>query len=210
MSSASGVVNTFSSTLLRNYGFTNEQSALLTIPGGFVSLVTALIAGFGAQRTGHRLRWISGLALLAAIGAGLMTFISVKNRVGMLVGLYLVYVDTATVILAWQLAAANVAGQSKRPFAMALCDLAFGVGTVIGPQTFRASAAPYYYPARLALFILLLLGSGCSIVLLIYYDRENRGRDLLKVEACVSNTDTRHFESGDKTDRVNGDFRYTM
>jgi len=148
------------------------------------------------------------LAFIAALGAGLMAFESVNNRAAALIGLWLVYVDTATVILAYQLTAANVAGHTKRPIAMAFSEVAFGLGTIIGPQTFRAQDAPSYFPARLELFVMLIAGGVFSALLWVYYRAVNARRDRRAGEYEIRDSTSAGWT--DITDREDKTFRYTL
>ena len=58
ISVSSGVITTYSAILLANIGFSPERAALLNCPSGAVSIVTALIAGFGTRYAANRWAWV--------------------------------------------------------------------------------------------------------------------------------------------------------
>jgi hypothetical protein len=52
-----GLTGTYSTTLIKNMGFTSKQAALLNMPMGIVGIVTNLGVGFGIRHTSHRWAW---------------------------------------------------------------------------------------------------------------------------------------------------------
>lgn len=86
----SGVITTFSSTLIRNFGYNSKQSALLNIPSGVISILSTMFAMCAVGRGFER--WISivGLVVPVIIGGGLMSFLNKKNQGGLLAGIYLI------------------------------------------------------------------------------------------------------------------------
>lgn len=75
----------------------------------------------------------------------------------------MVNVVVLTVLIVYQYAAANVAGHTKRALSTVSVAFAFGVGNIIGPQTFQARDAPQFIPAK----ITVLATQGCSALLAI-------------------------------------------
>jgi MFS family permease len=86
----SGVITTFSAILIKGYGYTSKQSALLNIPSGVVSIIATMASTYSVAKGFSR--WISILCLVAPtiIGAGLMSFLDKKNQAGGLAGIYLI------------------------------------------------------------------------------------------------------------------------
>jgi predicted MFS family arabinose efflux permease len=58
LSVSSGVVTTYSATLIRSLGFTPKRAALMNMPSGAVSIFFTLLVGFGVRRTSNRWAWI--------------------------------------------------------------------------------------------------------------------------------------------------------
>jgi hypothetical protein len=58
LSISSGVVTTYSSTLIRNLGYAAEEAALMNMPSGVVSIVFTLVVGYGIRKQSNRWAWI--------------------------------------------------------------------------------------------------------------------------------------------------------
>ena len=97
----------------------------------------------------------------------------VQNKRGVLAGVWLVNSTVATMPIIYQWVAANNAGHTKRPLAMALIAGSFGVGNVIGPQTFQARDAPQYIPAKITVLATLCAGAACASIIFAYYKYKN-------------------------------------
>lgn len=102
-------------------------------------------------------------------GGALMSFSPVNNKAGRLAGVYLVNSVVPTVIIAYQLTTANTVGHTKRAFSATFMAFAFGVGNIIGPQTFRAPDAPEYLPAKITVFVTQGTAALLAAVLFGYY-----------------------------------------
>ncbi len=214
---SSGIVTTYSATLIRNFGFSSPDSALLNTPSGLVSIASTLVVGYGVHYTSHRWAWFVFCCIPGVLGGALLSF-ATHNRAAQLAGIYLVNTITATLIIIYQWTASNVAGQTKRVVAAALVAGSFGVGNIIGPQTFQARDAPGYIPAKIAVLATQAAVAGVAGGLFSYYVWANRRKD----KAMLSGTEVvaadqggaRHFEGTeqrlweDRTDKENEMFRY--
>ena len=203
ISVSSGVVTTYSATLIQNFGYRPPIAALLNMPSGLVSIASTLIVGFGVRRTSHRWAWLAGCCVPGILGGGLLSFAPATNRAALLAGIYLVNAVVATLTIIYQWTAANVAGHTKRVVSVALVAASFSVGNIIGPQTFQARDAPQFVPAKIAVLATQAAGALVAVLLFAYYVWENRRRDARfgKVEAAK-----RSWEN--VTDRENESFRY--
>ncbi|KAF2155937.1 MFS transporter [Myriangium duriaei CBS 260.36] len=204
----SGVISSYSTTLLANFGYTPKSAALLNSLSGIVSIVSALGSGFAVRKMGNRWLWIIILIMPSILGAGLMSFMPRKNKAGILAGIYLVNTCTATLPHIYQWTASNIAGHTKRPIAMGFVTAAFGIASLIGPQTFRAKDAPLYQPARLTVLVTLSFAALLTAGLALYYAWENRRRDRTH-ESIVMGSDEEE-KWGNLTDRQNPAFRYVL
>ncbi|KAJ5489542.1 hypothetical protein N7539_004432 [Penicillium diatomitis] len=180
ISVSSGVVTTYSATLVAGFGFPGPISALLNTPGGIVSIFFTLLVGFGIRRTSHRWAWNVLCTIPGIAGGALMSFLPKDNKAGVLIGIYLVNAIVATLPILYQWTMANCAGHTKRAFASALVAGSFSVGNIIGPQTFQARDAPEYKPAKIAVLATQAAAAVLSVVLFVYYLWENRRRDQKK------------------------------
>ena len=173
---SSGVVTTYSATLIRNFGYTPKIAALLNIPSGAVSVASTLAVGYGSRKTSHRWAWFVATCIPGIIGGALMSFLPQTNQAGLLAGIYMVNFIVPTVMIAYQFAAANTSGRTKRAFSTTLMAFSFGVGNIIGPQTFRAQDAPQYLPAKVTVLVTQSAGAVLAVLLFGYYTWSNHRR----------------------------------
>ena len=206
ISVSSGVVTTYSSTLIANFGFTGPISALLNTPSGLVGIFFTLLVGYGIRKVSHRWAWNFLCTIPGIIGGGLMSFLPKSNTAGVLIGIYLVNAIVATLPILYQWTMANCAGHTKRAFASALVAGSFSVGNIIGPQTFQARDAPEYRPAKIAVLATQAAAAVLSVVLFVYYLWQNRRRD--QTQGRVNETMIDETKWAGLTDRENPYFRY--
>jgi len=79
---------------------------------------------------------------------------------------------------------------------------AFGVGNIIGPQTFQVRDAPSYLPAKITVLATQGVAAVLAVVLFAYYVWSNRRRGRSQVEPDAT-------EWRDLTDKENKSLRYT-
>ncbi len=91
---------------LLSFGFTSEQSALLSIPSGILSILVVLSATYIAGRTNQRILTLMCYYPLGIIGGALLAFLPAHMRAGKLVGNYLTNMVPSTPLI-YTLAAAN-------------------------------------------------------------------------------------------------------
>lgn len=93
-----GIVVYFSSAIIRTFGFSSKEAALLNMPAGVVSIIATLYVSF-IVANGYA-RWI-GMALASAtatLGVCLLFFLPPSNKAGLLGGLYLINVVGLTAL----------------------------------------------------------------------------------------------------------------
>ncbi|KAF3901969.1 Sialin [Orbilia brochopaga] len=212
ISVSSGVITTYSSTVIRGFGYTPKVTALLNMPSGIVSILATLISGVIVGKTSTRSLWIASLCIPGIIGGALMSFLPARQKAGNLIGVYLVNAITATLILIYSWVAANVAGHTKRIAATVTISGSFSIGNIIGPQTFQAKDAPNYFPAKVAVLSTQAAGALFAILLRFYYIYENKRRDRIERER-VSEDQSDHLSNVEWmnfTDKENLTFRYVL
>ncbi|KAL8968541.1 MAG: hypothetical protein Q9183_002416 [Haloplaca sp. 2 TL-2023] len=209
ISISSGVITTYSVTLVRNFGYTAPQAALLNMPSGLVSIASTLIVGYGVKHTSNRWAWLVACCVPGILGGGLMSF-ATGRKASQLAGIYLVNVITATLIIIYQWTGSNVAGQTKRVISVALVSGSFSVGNIIGPQTFQARDAPDYIPAKITVLATQSAAALIAFVLFLYYVWSNKSKkSASSIEGSVGaegGRDEQLWE--DRTDKQNPTFRY--
>lgn len=62
-------------------------------------------------------------------------------------------------------------------FAIALISGSFAIGSIIGPQTFRAKDAPQYIPAKIAALATQAGAVFVAVIIRIYYGFQNKRKD---------------------------------
>ncbi|KIM92204.1 hypothetical protein PILCRDRAFT_298 [Piloderma croceum F 1598] len=202
MSISSGIIATYSATIIRNLGYSSSHSALLNMPGGLVSIASTLSVGYFVGRQGSIWLWISISCMPAVLGGALMSFLPTTNKGGLLVGMYLVNAVSPSLILIFSWVGANVAGHTKRVAASALVSAAFCIGSIIGPQTFQAKDAPQYIPAKITVLATQFAAIMVAVTARLYYGWQNSRRQKM------ANTTIKDVEWLNLTDKENPSFRY--
>ncbi|KAK3994255.1 putative allantoate protein [Cladorrhinum sp. PSN332] len=208
LSVSSGVVTTYSATLIRGLGYTSKKAALMNTPSGAISIFFTLLVGYGIRTQSHRWAWIIVCIIPAIIGGALMSFLPKTNKHGILAGIYLVNAVVAPLAVFYNWTVANVAGPTKRAFAAAIISGSFSLGNIIGPQTFQARDAPEYRPAKIAV---MATQAGCALVTLVlfaYYTWQNKRRNNL----AENENEEAYMEPevwARMTDKENKSFRYS-
>lgn len=212
ISTSSGVITTYSATLIRNIGYTSRQAALLNMPSGIISIFATLMVGFGVRKlaSGHRWAWIVLCCVPGILGGALMSFLPSSkthaNKAGLLAGVYLINFVVATLIVIYQWTASNVAGHTKRVVCMAAISGAFSVGNIIGPQTFQAKDAPQFVPAKIAVLATQAAGAGVTCVLFLYYRYANKQKERKEMRSNEISVEKSQWDN--LTDKENVKFRY--
>ena len=86
----SGVITTFSSILIKGFGYNSKESALLNMPSGVVSIASTMISTYAISKGFSRWLAIDILLIPTLLGSCLMSFLPISNRGGCLAGIYLV------------------------------------------------------------------------------------------------------------------------
>ncbi|KAI0868974.1 putative allantoate permease [Hypoxylon argillaceum] len=171
----SGVITTFSATLIRGFGYDSKTAALLNIPSGAVSIIATLGCTYAILINFPR--WLSIVLLIVPtlIGAGLLSFYD-GGKAGVLTGIYLINFVVAPLALIYALAGVNTQGYTKKIAVNAAVAIGFGVANIIGPQTFLSWEAPGYISAKITIFAVNGAAIVVAVMLRLLYGWRNRQR----------------------------------
>ncbi|KAL3478284.1 major facilitator superfamily domain-containing protein [Aspergillus californicus] len=169
----SGLITTFSSILIRGFGYTSKESALLNTPSGAVSILSIILSTYAIAKGYDRWLVINILFIPTLVGSCLISFLPEDNQAGCLVGIYMVNTTVApyALILAW--AGANYKTYTMKVSGLSFISGAFSIANIIGPQTFQARDAPDYLPAKITIVAVNASGIVISTVLRFLYGARN-------------------------------------
>lgn len=170
-------ISSFSALIIKGFGFTTKETELLTIPGGAVTVISVLSGTYLAGRFDQRCICVIGILICGLLGGCLMAFSRDDMGAAKLAGNYLTNFVGASLPLMYSLAGANVAGHTKKVTMNAILLMAFCLGNILGPLTFRNEDEPEYIPAKIAIVATVSVGIVFTLLLKFYYMWENRRRD---------------------------------
>ncbi|KAI9806537.1 MAG: hypothetical protein M1833_003724 [Piccolia ochrophora] len=202
-----GAVSSYQATIIQGFGYSSKATALLSIPSGFVSIVSILGGCFVAGRYNQRCVNIVILLFFGGIiGGSMMAFLPEGNKSGKLIGNYLTNCIGATLPLIYSLSSANYAGHTKKVTINAVLLMSFCLGNIIGPETFQESDKPDYIPAKIAIVVTSAIAAILTLTLRFYYQFDNQKRD----KKMAGKEHMPDVEFLDLTDRENIEFRYRV
>lgn len=203
-----GGITNFFSQLIVSFGFTNQQSLLLGIPGGAIEVIALVLAGWAGDRYRNRLLICTSGLLLAILGMLLVTCLDNSHNVGRLIGYYFTQGSPTPFVALLSLISTNVAGWTKKTTVAAMYLIGYCVGNIIGPQVFQAKDAPQYRNAEITIIVcwgVCLLDIG-----FIYWwcRKENARKARLRAAPGYQKLEGQEFF--DLTDRENPEFVYSL
>ncbi|TPR08267.1 Sphingolipid long chain base-responsive protein PIL1 domain protein [Aspergillus niger] len=201
---SNAAISSFSSLIIKNFGFDTKETELLTIPGGVVSVISILLGTYLAGRFDQRCFCIIGILCSGLLGGCLMAFAPSDNKGAKLAGNYLTNCVGAALPLLYSTVGANVAGHTKKVTMNAIALMSFCLGNILGPLSFRTEDEPEYMPAKVAIVATVSVAIAFTVALKCYYIWENRRRD----RKCAGLQHEENSEFLDLTDKENLEFRY--
>ncbi|KAL5357581.1 major facilitator superfamily domain-containing protein [Aspergillus floccosus] len=179
----SGVITTFSSILILNFGYTSKQSALLNMPSGVVSIAATMLSSYAISKGYSRWMAIDVLLIPTLLGSCLMSFLPKDNQGGLLAGIYMVNTTVAPLALIFAWTGANFKGYTMKVSGSTLVSAGFSIANIIGPQTFQARDAPAYIPAKITIVAVNAAAIVISTCLRVLYGYRNKRADRLGTPA---------------------------
>lgn len=123
-----GVTGSFSSLVIKGFGYTSKESTLLNIPSGAIQMLAVIVASWAAGRGNARGIAVICLFLPGVLGGGLMAFLPTTARYkgAKIVGIYLCGIFGPNLSIMYSWAAANYAGHTKKVTINAIILIAYG------------------------------------------------------------------------------------
>ncbi|GAB7347008.1 hypothetical protein MBLNU459_g3157t1 [Dothideomycetes sp. NU459] len=208
-------ITSFTSIIVGSFGFGTLGTQYLQIPGGAVQFL-ALIGGGVVCTRWPNTRCITMIVanLICIIGAALLVGLPSDKKWGRLVALWLCFFQGLGFSMSLTMVSSNVAGYTKKQLTGAILFTGYCVGNIIGPQTFKASEAPGYHSAYIAMLVGYSVKLAMVVVLYVYMWSVNKSRDRAAAEAGVLSSEEERaaIEQGmhDVTELDNKGFRYIL
>ncbi|KAI1267805.1 major facilitator superfamily domain-containing protein [Xylariaceae sp. FL1019] len=204
-----GVVNSFSTIIIRDLGFSTTMTTELKSVGDAVQIVALFIGGFFILNVPNsRLLTATVANLLCTTAAATLAFLPRSNTWGRLVSFWLVNAQSVGFTVSLTTISSNMAGYTHRSLASALVFTAYCWGNFAGPFVVKQSEAPHFTSATIGLLVGYAVKLVCHLLLLAYMLTENKRRDKKYGPANKEVSD----ECGmrDMTEFENKDFRYVL
>ncbi|KAI1768125.1 MFS general substrate transporter [Hypoxylon sp. FL1150] len=170
ISIASGGISTFGNLILKDFGFTNFNAILFSMPTGVIQIVVIIGSAWIATRIGRKGIVITGLACLPTIGTVLMLTVPRKdsNKGALLLGYYLVQCLAAITPMVYAWSAQNTGGDTKKKTSSAIMFMGMCTGNVIGPLLYNTNDAPLYRPGLIANLIMFVTVGVLGLLIPMY------------------------------------------
>jgi len=203
-------ISLFLPTIVKNMGYTNNQSQLMTVPPYVVGCFATIAGGFLADRSKKRGPYMIFFCIVAIIG--FVMLISTSKPHVQYAGTFLVVsgiYPNVPLGVAWN--GNNIGGATKRAVGIAM-HVGFGnLGGVISGFSFRSKDAPRYFSGHGLLIGMVSMSLTLCIFMHLYLKGENARRDAAMIAKGLS-LDS-YSEEMKYAERERGDnatfFRYT-
>lgn len=159
ISIASGGISTFGNLILKDFGFTNFNAILFSMPTGVIQIVMIIGSAWIATRIGRKGVVMTGLACFPTVGTVLMLTVprTEGNKGVLLLGYYLVQCLGAITPMVYAWSAQNTGGDTKKKTSSAMMFMGMCTGNIIGPLLYNTKDAPLYRPGLIANLIMFVI-----------------------------------------------------
>ncbi|PYH79263.1 MFS general substrate transporter [Aspergillus uvarum CBS 121591] len=204
-----GAASNFGSLIIEGFGYSNLVTTLFQIPYGMIILVSNVSAMY-LQRwlPGQKRCIVACLYVCPAVaGAVGLHTISRTHSMALLVCYWLTSTYTASFAMIMSLITANTTGATKRSTVNAVFFVAYCVGNIVGPFSFKSSEAPTYTSGIVTMLVAYCVEIVLLLVFAAYMVWLNQRRDAVVAAEGVHLDDA--GERIDLTDGENVHFRYS-
>ncbi|CAH0023111.1 unnamed protein product [Clonostachys rhizophaga] len=207
-----GCITNFGSIIIQGLGFNTVTTLLLNMPMAGFQLISVFGAAYAVTKIKNsRAVTVAILNAISLVGVILIRQLPSTNRVGHLIGLYLLVVFAGGFPITLSLVSSNVGGFTKRGTVTALIFVGYCAGNIAGPQLFLETEAPAYTTAFVTLLVCLCLSTADMLGLAAFFHWRNVARDK-KYGAPVATEDAPAVIGAraklDITDWKNKNYRY--
>lgn len=200
---STGSIGNFSVTITQTFGFNSEQTALLQLPIGAITIIIIIVTTQMISRWNQITLVTTSMYIPAIIGCIVMLALPLSHKVGNLLALYLLYSGSCVITNIYIWNSCNTSGYCKRIVRNALTMIVYNVACIVAPQMFRAYSAPRYVPAKITLLV-----TQCVCVPLQLYVGYLSRRENLKRDKEQEGQVIEKYQFLDLTDIENRSFRY--
>ncbi|KAF3016477.1 hypothetical protein E8E14_009414 [Neopestalotiopsis sp. 37M] len=204
-----GVVNSFSTIIIQDMGFSTTMTTELKSVGDATQIIALIISGTIILNVRNsRLAMATIANILCTVAAACLAYLPRTNTWGRLVSFWLVNAQSVGFTVSLTSISSNMAGYTHRSLANALVFTAYCWGNFTGPFVVKSSDAPYYHGASIGLLCGYAIKTGCHLLLLAYMLLENKRRD--RVYGPPNAAASKEAGMQDMTEFENKDFRYVL
>ncbi|GAA6036781.1 hypothetical protein JCM8097_003476 [Rhodosporidiobolus ruineniae] len=185
-----GGLASFSSLLLKGFGYKSRETLLLQIPRGAIAALTTVTVCYLSDRFQKRMLPIAISVTPTLIGCILMVVFSggggkSTDKGGSLAGIFLAETYGSALALSYAWTATNTGGATKKSVVNGLFLTTFGLGNIIGTQIFQSKDAPNYLPGKIAMLVLFAAMLPTLAAMHLYTRHLNKQKDR-KLAALVA------------------------
>ncbi|WFD00019.1 hypothetical protein MYAM1_002765 [Malassezia yamatoensis] len=202
-----GGITSYSSQIIKEFNFSNENASLLGMAQGLAEVVAVLMGGAIFAKCNRRdIPSMIGLTI-AVVGSIMMVALGPSQNSSRMAGLCLVSFFSIPLPMFYNWQSVSVSGTTKRVIFNAVLQLAYGAGNIVGPITYSVSANPK--TPMIAMIILFAVNGGFIIGIsgIHRYWNAKRDAEMMRVKPDQE-TDHLEVDLSDLTDKERPTFRY--
>ncbi|PKY01145.1 MFS general substrate transporter [Aspergillus campestris IBT 28561] len=205
----SGVLNCFSTVIIKDMGFSVTKTTQLKSVGDAVQIVALLIGGTITLKVPNsRLLTVTASNVICTVAAACMAYIPRHETWARLASFWLVNVQSIASAVLLVTVSSNMAGYTHRAIANTIVFTAYCSGHYASPFVVKPSQAPAFKGAAIGLLVGFTIKAACDLALLAYMYSVNRGRDKKYGPADKALSDEAGMK--DQTEFENKNFRYVL
>ncbi|KAI7853650.1 major facilitator superfamily domain-containing protein [Circinella umbellata] len=200
-----GCTSIFSTTIIKNMGFSTMQSILLNIPSGFMAMFLVLLAVFLSRHFNENNYVGAFMCIITFVAMLLLTVLPIGGA--MLSGILLATTNPGSAIVL-SVIGNNVSGYTKKVFYNGAYLVAYCLGNFTGPLMMIENQAPRYTSGMIGYMIAAIVSGLLFLFARWTYVRDNRYRQQLKNEDGLPSFTTDENQPIDLTDKEDLQFIY--